>query len=90
MLKEAWMKEELNLVMKGACWRPPGYLGTGSGAFTGREMLPQFTFVTTVDSLSEFMDAWAPASMFSAVTVPCSLGRRERRDVPAVRNLCRK
>lgn len=84
------MKEELNLVMKGACWRPPGYLGTCSGTCTGREMLPQFIFVTTADSPSEFMGAWAPASTSSALTVPCCLGRRERRDVPAVRNLCRK
>lgn len=53
-------------------------------------MLPQFSFVITVDFPSEFMDAWPPASMFSAVTVPCHMGKREKGDVPAVRNLCSK
>lgn len=75
MLKETWMKEELNLVMKGTCWRPPGYLGTCPGTFMGREMLPLFICVTTVDSPSEFMDAWPPAGISSAMTVPCCLDR---------------
>jgi len=53
-------------------------------------MLSRFIFVTTVDFLSEFTDAWPPASMSSAVTVPCCMGKREKGDVPAARNLCRK
>lgn len=53
-------------------------------------MLSQFIFVTNVDFPSEFMDAWLHASMFSAVTVPCYMGKREKGDAPAVRNLWSK